>query len=48
MTAAEHPHAHDTHRRLAALPASCDPDFDDAGDELERQLAEIRLALDHI
>jgi hypothetical protein len=43
---------HDIHTetlRLARffddLPAGCDPDFDAAGDDLEREFAELRLQL---
>ena len=49
MTDTAHRHFLDTHRHLAALldrmPSGCDPDFDDGGDELERQFAEIRRHL---
>jgi hypothetical protein len=46
------PHIDDTHAtacRLASLldglSAGCDPDFDAASDDLEREFAEIRLRL---
>ena len=46
------PHVHDTHTsffRLTSLlddlSAGCDPDFDAACDDLEREFAEIRLRL---
>jgi hypothetical protein len=29
------------------LPSGCDPDFDNAAEELERQFAELRLSFDH-
>ena len=32
---------------LDRFPEDIDPDFDDAGDELDRQFAELRLAINH-
>lgn len=32
---------------LDQFPAGCDPDFDEAPDELERQFDEFRLAHNH-
>ncbi|MBX9580290.1 MAG: hypothetical protein K2X87_08290 [Gemmataceae bacterium] len=32
---------------LDELSAGCDPDFDAAQEEVERQFAELRLAFDH-
>jgi hypothetical protein len=39
--------AYDLIQRLEEFPAGCDPDFDVAHEELEREFAELRMTFNH-